>query len=391
MGPDERIAYLALALTPGIGARRLASLLARYGSALGALSAPFEFLCTVPGISPAAATAISQRTPAMGQAVLDALDRLGAAALVPGDDDFPAAVREIPDPPTLLFVLGDLALLRRAAVAIVGSRDHSAYGAAVCRQLSGAAAAAGLAVVSGMARGLDAVAHAAAIEAGGATIGVLGNGFGVIYPAANRALYGSVAERGLLVSEFPPGERPHAGSFPRRNRLISGLARVTVVVEAVVNSGTLITVESALAQGKEVMAVPGNITSPTSVGTNGLLRDGAAPVLGIEDILGHYPEAGGPPRALRAATKEAIIPPVAPPDLAPLERRLFERLGGGPASVDALVSAAGVEVGEALAALSMLELRGLVALEGGHAGLVLSRASEPGGDNSRHCSEAPSC
>ena len=156
--------------------------------------------------------------------------------------------------------------------------------------LAGAVAQAGVVIVSGMARGLDAVAHTAALDAGGATIGVLGNGLGVIYPAANRALYERVASDGLLVTEFPPGERPNVGSFPRRNRLISGLSRVTVVVEAAVGSGALITAGAALDQGREVMAVPGNITSPLSAGSNRLIRDGAAPVLEPADLLQHFPE-----------------------------------------------------------------------------------------------------
>ena len=183
--------------------------------------------------------------------MLDEVERAGGRALLATDPEFPALLRHIPDPPPVLFALGDLGLLDRPAVAIVGSRDHSAYGAEVCRERSpGRPPPAGLVVVSGMARGLDAVAHAAALDAGGATIGVLGNGLGVIYPAANRALYQRVAADGLLLTEFPPGERPHVGSFPRRNRLISGLARVTVVVEAAEGSGALITAGAALDQGR---------------------------------------------------------------------------------------------------------------------------------------------
>ncbi len=153
-------------------------------------------------------------------------------------------------PANLLFAAGDLSLLQRPAVAIVGSRDHSLYGEETCRAVAAAAAGAGIAVVSGMARGLDAVAHTAALDAQGSTIGILGNGLGVIYPAANRLLYQRMEERGLLLTEFPPGERPGIGAFPRRNRLISALARVTVVIEAAEGSGTLITVGTALSQAE---------------------------------------------------------------------------------------------------------------------------------------------
>jgi DNA processing protein len=360
---DERAAYAALALTPGIGCVRLDAILHHFGSAHGALSAPFAFLERVPGISCAAATAVAGTRIEAGERVIAAAEALGATLLLPQDQAFPHSLREIPDRPTLLFALGRMELLACPAVAIVGSRDHSGYGGAVCRDLAAGAAQAGVAVVSGMARGLDALAHAAALAAGGGTIGVLGNGLGVIYPAANRRLYQQVAESGLLLTEFPPGERPRVGSFPRRNRLISGLARVTVVVEAAEGSGALITVGTALAQGRDVMVVPGNITSPTSVGANRLIRDGAEPLLDLSDLLAHYPEAARaePPRR---------SDPAPPPNLSPAEQRLFEALTGGPAGPDELILRAGISAPEVFAALSGLELRGLVVQEQGVVGLV---------------------
>src|SRR5206468_160762 len=174
---------------------------------------------------------------------------------------------EIPEPPSVLYVWGDMSLLTKPSVAFVGSRDHSTYGAEAARILATAVAQRAV-IVSGMARGIDAIAHAAALDAGGTSIGVLGNGFGVIYPAANRALYDRMIAHGCLVSELPPGERPHALTFPRRNRLVSGLAAATVIVEAAAGSGALITADAALDQGRAVLAVPGPITSPTSVGCN---------------------------------------------------------------------------------------------------------------------------
>jgi DNA processing protein len=363
---DERAAYVALALTPGIGCVRLDALLQHAGSAHGALAAPHAFLERVPGISCAAATAIAAASVETGHRAIAAAEALGASPLLPGDPGFPPGLREIPDRPTLLFALGRLELLALPAVAIVGSRDHSAYGAAVGRELAAGAAQAGLAVVSGMARGLDAVAHAAALDAGGATIGVLGNGLGVIYPAANRALYQRVAEGGLLLTEFPPGERPGVGSFPRRNRLISALARVTVVVEAAEGSGALITVGTALAQGRDVMALPGNITSPTSVGTNRLIRDGAEPLLELADLLAHYPEVS-PPRATPASAPVWKAPPA---DLSPAERSLFDALAASPAGPDDLIIRSGLAAPAALVALSSLELRGLVRQERGRVELV---------------------
>jgi DNA processing protein len=352
----EREAYITLALVPGIGAARFKALLDRFETANGALAAPLELLRAVPGISGAAATAVTLASRAGGRRAMAALEEIGGHLLLPVDPGFPPLLREIPDPPTCLFALGNLHALERPGVAVVGSRDHSAYGAEVCRGVARAAAQAGMTVISGMARGLDAVAHAGALEASGLTIGVLGNGLGVIYPAANRELYQRVAEKGLLLSEFPPGERPHAGSFPRRNRLISGLARVTVVVEAAISSGALQTVACALEQGRDVMAVPGPITSPVSAGTNRLIRDGAAPLLELDDLLAHFPEAG------RSTTPNAAAEPGA---LAPVEGRIVNALWAGPRRVEELVEASGAPVWAALDALSVLELGGRVRQEAG--------------------------
>ncbi len=375
----ERAAYVALALTPGIGAVRLAILLERFGSAAGALRAPVALLSAVPAMTGAAAAAIAGRQPADGERAIEAVERLGGRCLLPDDPEFPVSLRGLPDSPPLLFALGDLATLDRLAVAIVGSRDPTRYGETVCRALAAQAAGAGLVVVSGMARGLDAAAHAAALDAGGTTIGVLGNGFGVVYPAANRALYDRVASEGLLVSEYPPGDRPHAGSFPRRNRLISGLARVTVVVEAARGSGALITAQCALDQGREVLAVPGNLTSPTSWGTNRLIRDGAAPLLDLEDLLAHYPEVPArrpdPEGDGLGLARPAVLQ--LPRDLGEPERRLCEALREGALPLDLAIERARLPAAAGLAAVSQLELRGIVAQVGGRLALS-SPAPGPG-------------
>jgi DNA processing protein len=355
--PDERrerAAYLALALTPGLGAGRFALLQQACDSPLGALSAPFAFLRSIPGITKAAATAVRAADPAAGERMLADAERMGAATLLPHDPGFPAALREIPDPPLALFVLGDASLLGRASIAVVGSRDHTPYGVAACRLVVQAAVQGGAVVTSGMARGIDAVAHAAALDAGGATVGVLGNGLGVIYPAANRALYERVGRDGALVSEYPPGERPRVYAFPRRNRLISGLARATVVVEAAQGSGALITVGAALEQGRDVLAVPGPITVPTSVGVNGLLRDGATPFLAAEDLDRFLPS----PPSRHAASK----PPASllPADLPSTERRAAEVLLAEDVDADQLAERLGLAAADTLALVTALELRGLV-------------------------------
>ena len=365
MGVDpERAAWVALAMTPAIGPERMKHLIDACGSATGALAAPVAFLGTVPKMTLAAATAVSQASAEGGAAVIARAEAMGATVLLPRDPGFPELLEQIGDMPPVLFALGNLALLERPAVAIVGSRDHSAYGETVADRVGRMAASAGLVVVSGMARGLDAVAHAAALEVGGGSIGVLGNGLGVIYPAANRRLYQRMAEQGLLLTEFPPGERPQVHTFPRRNRLISGLARVTVVVEAAEGSGTMSTVDEATRQGRTVMAVPGPITSKTSVGTNRLLRDGAQPLLEPLDLLEHYPEhrrlAGTPLPVTDGAPVRAARPVPIPDDLPPSEHRLAVALQGGAEDFDGLIRLAGLTATDALAALSGLELRGLI-------------------------------
>ncbi|PYO40898.1 MAG: DNA-protecting protein DprA [Gemmatimonadetes bacterium] len=358
---DEVAAYLALAQVPGIGSGRLRTLVAAFETATAALRAPHGAIAALPGFSRAAASAIRAGSVRAGHEILDELDRFGAGVLLPDDAAFPPLLREIAESPALLFVWGDVSVLVRPAAGIVGSRDHSAYGADAARLLASGVARAGVVVVSGMARGIDAVAHTAALDAGGASIGVLGNGFGVIYPAANRTLYDRMRAGGCLVTELSPGERPHAGAFPRRNRLISGLAGVTVVVEAAPGSGALITTDCALDQGRAVLAVPGPITSPTSLGCNRLIQQGAKPALTAGDIL----EELGMPGAVQASAERPAVgespaerPP--PPDLSGLQRSLWETLRTEPKHVDALVATAGMDTSAVLTALTELEIRGVV-------------------------------
>ena len=363
---DDLAALLALAELPGIGPGRLRALVARFGGAAAVLRAPHQAIAALPGFSRAAATAIRALSVARGRAILDGVERLGARVLLPADAAFPTLLRDIPDAPPVLFVWGDAALLGRPTAAIVGSRDPSRYGVDAARLLAAGVARAGVVVASGMARGIDAVAHTAALDAagGGASVGVLGNGFGVVYPAANRALYERmVRDGGCLITEFPPGERPHAGAFPRRNRLISGLAAATVVVEAAPPSGALQTADCALDQGRTVLAVPGPITSPTSLGPNRLIQQGAKPALSVADILeelGPGVSAAAPAPSPGAAGSPAGPPP-APRDLTSLQRALWEALAAEPRHVDALVRAGGGDTGTVLTALTELELRGLVA------------------------------
>ena len=346
---EERLAYVALALIPGLGARRLAGLLSRFGSARAVFCAPPGSLRRTVGIGSEVAGAVSAIR-------LEAVERLiagqraqGSLVLTPADREFPALLRSIPDPPILLWSRGNLGVLEHPAVAIVGSRDHTAYGAEVAGAIGRGAAIAGIVVVSGMARGLDAVAHAAALDAGFPTIGVIANGVDIVYPVSNKPLYERVYAEGLVLSEYPPGDRAFPGAFPRRNRLVSGLARALVVVEAADGSGTMLTVTSALEQGRDVFAVPGPIGSPTSRGTNRLIRDGATPLLDIEQLLSLYGVVPSPKSSPNAPSCT----------LSPTEATVFDALSEGGRHVDELALGTGLPVGTLLGALLGLELGGL--------------------------------
>jgi DNA processing protein len=369
----ERAAYLALALVPGIGPARLTALKQACSTWSGALSAPFAFLCTIPGISRAAATAITGTSREAGDRVFADISRRGAVVLLPGDAAFPPRLQHVDPPPAALFAQGNLELLLRPAVAIVGSREHSPDGAHAARAAALAAAKFGCTVVSGMARGLDAIAHAAALDAGVGTIGVLGNGLGVVYPAANRMLYDRVIRDGLLLTELPPGERPHAGSFPRRNRLVAGLADVTVVAEAGHESGALITARLANDLGRAILAAPGAISNPCCAGSNALLRDsGAAPFLDAGDIAGALGDLLAAVACADAAKEswrtdrqcKGAARTEAERSLPERSREVLALCTGVPAPLESLLAATGLSLARLLAELGSLEAAGLVTEKG---------------------------
>jgi DNA processing protein len=279
-------------------------------------------------------------------------DRLAAlgAALVPwGSPDYPTALAELSDAPPVLAVRGDRALLARTAVAIVGSRAASAYGLEVARRVAGELASAGVVVVSGLAFGIDAAAHEAALEAGGATIAVQACGLDRVYPALHRELAERIARGGAVVTEFALGVAPRPAFFPLRNRLISGLARALVVVEARERSGSLTTARHAADQGVDVFAVPGPITVPHHVGTNRLLRDGAAPLLDSSDVLSAlaWPTAPRPTRARLALAEPA--------------RAILDALRAAPASGDDLARRLETVPAALAPPLLELELAGAIA------------------------------
>lgn len=276
----------------------------------------------------------------------------GVRWLSRSDPDFPPLLGSIHDPPPGLFVRGDAApaTLRGPTVAVVGARACSPYGAQVARLLGRELAAASLVVVSGLARGIDGEAHRGALEAGGMTVAVLGCGIDRDYPAAHAALAARIRSSGLAVSEYAPRVEPAPWRFPARNRIIAGLSAVTVVVEARERSGALITADLALEEGREVFAVPGEITSALSAGTNDLLRLGAAPLLSSVDVLELF--------GLAARQPEAV-------DLTSTADAVLARLRDGPTSADELVRSTGLDAGALASALTELELAGRAVAAGG--------------------------
>lgn len=270
-------------------------------------------------------------------------------ALRQEDPDYPPLLRGIPEPPPCLYAIGDLGLLKQRTLAVVGSRKCSEYGKRVAMQIGKAAAQNRVTLVSGMAKGIDSFAHLGALRAGGKTIAVLGCGVDICYPRENEKIYAEIAEKGLLLSQFPPGMEARPYTFPQRNRVIAGLAEAVTVVEAGTNSGALITAEHAAALSREIFAVPGNITSSCSLGCNKLLMDGASPIAVIDDIflgMGLTP-AADPEEAAALGKDEQLV------------YRMIQKQGE--TSIDDLCQKLQKDSVYVTGILSVLEIKGLVA------------------------------
>lgn len=361
LSPGALEPLLLLALVPGVGPQRLAGLIRRFGSAERVLAAPAREVELLPGMGPAVARGIRAAAGPAGRerlrAAQEALRRAGAVVVTPDEVAYPDAFRLLPDAPFLLYAAGDLGALLRPGVAVVGTRSPTAYGRGAAASLSAGLAGAGYVVVSGMARGIDTEAHRAALDAGAPSVGVLGHGIEQVYPAESWRLFERMRESGLLITEFPPGERPRAGNFPRRNRLIAALSQGVLVVEMGLRSGAQHTVGYALEQGREVFAVPGPIGAETSAGTNQLIKDGARVVTSVEDVLEELRGVGASrrdPPTLRRDLEPPELPLLSDP-----EERVLRALGPDPVHVDELNDAAGLPPGGLLAVLLELELKGV--------------------------------
>ncbi len=345
---SELEALLTLASAPGIGPTRLRKLLSKFKTAAAVLQAPARELIQTEGIDLLTAEKIKESTdPNFAADQIERMKKHGCSVMTFWDEVYPETLKRIYDPPAFLFFKGDLSALRENYIAVVGTRNPTGYGKMVTGRFSTALANAGYGIISGLARGVDTIAHQAALKAGQKTIAVLGNGLDINYPAQNRELAERIANEGLMLSEYVMGTGPDAGNFPKRNRIISGLSLGVLVTEAGSRSGALITALYALDQNREIFSVPGAITSEQSSGTNRLIKQGAKLVQSVEDILNEINPITG-----RQAEKEKR-PPV---KLDGSLQQVYDVLDNEPLHIDQVALKTGLSIAETLSVLLTLEL-----------------------------------
>jgi len=355
-GLDKAYHWLSLYLVEGLGNVGAHNLLIKFGDPLSIFSAPYEDLIKVDGLGPRVAGNIVNKKFALDpEKELKKVQQFGARIISFEDPEYPPYLREIHDPPVILYAKGRPIPQALPFVAVVGSRHPTPYGTKAATNLGFGLARAGVGIISGLARGIDGAAHWGCIKADGFTIGVLGTGVDVIYPASNAKLFHRVLEQGTIVSEFPMGTSPEPRHFPVRNRIISGIAKAVVVVEATRKSGSLITAAQALDQGRDVFAVPGSIYSGQSKGTHFLIKQGAKLVERVEDVLveiglDSVKEISGGPES----EKEI------PNGLDDLEQKIYRVLGDYPKHIDEIVRQLQLDPAQTSSALLGMELKGLV-------------------------------
>ncbi|EMU1233130.1 DNA-protecting protein DprA [Neisseria gonorrhoeae] len=383
MTEDERFAWLQLAFTPYIGAESFLLLMRSFGSAQNALSSPAEQVAPAVRHKHALeAWRNAEKRALARQAAEAALEwemRDGCRLMLLQDEDFPEMLTQGLTAPPVLFLRGNVRLLHKPSAAIVGSRHATPQAMRIAKDFGRALGGKGIPTVSGMASGIDTAAHQGALEAEGGTIAVWGTGIDRIYPPANKNLAYEIAEKGLIVSEFPIGTRPYAGNFPRRNRLIAALSQVTLVVEAALESGSLITAGLAAEMGREVMAVPGSIDNPHSKGCHKLIKDGAKLTECLDDILNECPgllqNTGASSYSINKDTpdtgRRAVQTAYAPPPAAKMPSEgaaggtavggILDKMGFDPIHPDVLAGQLAMPAADLYAALLELELDGSVA------------------------------
>lgn len=366
MSGDDTQFWLALTQVEGLGVRSAHKLVEHFGSPQGAYMASLTELESC-GIPPRVAQAVfAQAGVREAEKEMEAARKVGCGLLTYGRDEYPPRLKQIPDPPLVLYVRGNVGALSQYAVSIVGTRRPTAYGSQVAHRLAADLAQRQLAIVSGLARGIDSAAHRGALEVGGKTIAVLGSGLDVMYPGEHKRLAEKIVESGALVSEFPLGTSPAPENFPIRNRIISGLSLGVVVVEAAEYSGSLITARLAIEQNREVFAVPGNITSAQSFGPNHLIKQGAKLVDQWMDVMEEFPsevrmQLLPPAEASDAPLATSQTASLFEQSLTPDQKAVFAALRADEALfVDAIVNSAQVPQPRVLAVLLELEMSGLI-------------------------------
>jgi DNA processing protein len=380
---NEKLYWLALNMVPGVGPITYRNLVARFHDPEQVFAASARELASIAGIGEKTIRAIKEFPAArMAAEELKKVEDLGGGILTFRDQGYPKNLLQIYDPPPLLYVRGELEQGDPPMIAMVGSRRGSFYGRTVTKRISKELSAAGVTVVSGMARGIDTSAHLGALEAGKGTVAVFGCGIDVIYPPENKKLFFDIIAHGAVISEFPLSTPPEGKNFPRRNRIISGVSLGVVIVEATADSGSLITAAHALEQGREVFAVPGNVGMATSKGTHNLIKQGAKLVEEAQDILTEIlPQYGSTPHGGTIKKDDLLTPKVAPWPKGPLtkgspsasapavlsdaEDNIFQLLSHTPLHIDEISRMSQMEIRRVSTILLELELKGVISQLGG--------------------------
>jgi DNA processing protein len=352
---EDKRYWVGFTLIKGIGAVRMQALIQHFGDLETAWRAAPSDLAKAGLGAKVIERVIQARENVDLEKITDQIARQGIQIMTWEDETYPARLREIDQPPPVLYVRGQYLPDDVFAVALVGTRRITPYGRQITEEISAFLAANGMTVVSGLARGVDAAAHTAALKAGGRTIGILGSGVDRIYPPEHRALAEQMTERGAIISDYAPGTPPDASNFPPRNRIISGLSLAVVVIEAGETSGALITAEFAAEQGREVFAVPGSILAPQSKGANKLIQQGALPLLHASDLMQalNLTRMGEHKAARKALPTDEV------------EAKLFALLGEQPVHVDEIGIQTGLPIEKVSATLTLMELKGMVRQVGG--------------------------
>jgi DNA processing protein len=346
---------LRLSAIPGVGANRLRALVTHFGSPTAALNATPRDLVHAEGIDKKLASTIAHFAGGedFAEEQLSLANKVNGRIVTLWHDEYPEYLRKIYDPPPILFVLGTIEKNDKYAVAIVGTRRPSAYGRSVADRFAKELAEQGICIISGLARGIDTVAHSSSLKTGGRTIAVIGSSIDIIYPSENKSLAERIEENGAVVSEFYMGTKPDPGNFPRRNRIVSGMSLGTLIIETAENGGAMITASTTLDQNRELFCIPGNITEKYSLGTNRLIRDGHAKLVqSVDDIIAELKHS------LRPILK--FSQPQTPATLTIFEQKILDLLSSEPSHIDVVSERSGLSIPDTLVNLLSLEFKGIV-------------------------------